>query len=327
MPVSKKKKKVAPAFVIPMAALAVHELPEGDEWLYEPKLDGYRALLIKDGKRIEIRSRNEKDLTRMYPTVAMAGLRLNADQAVIDGEIVALSADGRPSFQALQHRGAHPKHQIVFYAFDVLHANGRDLMQEPLVKRREHLPKIVGESMNIRLSANLPGRVADIIKALCAAGIEGVVAKRKDSPYQPGERSSDWVKLKLDRQQEFVIGGYRPDGSIGLDALLVGYYNGDELFFAGKVRAGFIPHLRREVLNKLKPLSIAQCPFANLPDADAGRWGGGVTSEQMSEMQWTKPELVAQIRFVEWTAENRLRHAAFLGLRSDKAAREVKRET
>jgi bifunctional non-homologous end joining protein LigD len=324
MPVSKKKMTV-PAFVIPMAALAVRKLPEGDEWLYEPKLDGYRALLIKDGKRIEIRSRNEKDLTRTYPTVAMAGLRLNADQVVIDGEIVALSADGRPSFQALQHRGAHPEHQIVFYAFDVLHANGRDLMQEPLVKRRERLPKIVGEDTNIRPSTHLPGSVADIIKALRVAGIEGVVAKRKDSLYQPGERSSDWVKLKLDRQQEFVIGGYRPDRSIGLDALLVGYYSGDELLFAGKVRAGFIPHLRREVLSKLKPLNIAKCPFANLPDADAGRWGGGVTSDQMSEMQWTKPELVAQIRFVEWTAENRLRHAAFLGLRIDKAAGAVKR--
>src|SRR5262249_16263198 len=161
-------------------------------------------------------------------------------------------------------------------AFDVLHANGRDLMQEPLVKRREHLPKILGEDLNIRLSAHLPGSVADIIEALRAAGIEGVVAKRKDSLYRPGERSSDWWKLKLDREEEFVIGGYRRDGSIGLDALLVGYYNGVQLLFAGKVRAGFIPRLRREVLSKLKPLNIAKCPFANLPDADAGRWGGGV---------------------------------------------------
>jgi bifunctional non-homologous end joining protein LigD len=321
MPVSKKK---VPAFVTPMAALAVQKLPEGDEWLYEPKLDGYRALLIKDGKRIEIRSRNDKDLTGMYPTVAMAGLRLKAEQAVIDGEIVALSADGRPSFQALQHRGAHPKHQIVFYAFDILHANGRDLMGEPLVKRRAHLQKIVSEDMNLRLSAELPGSVPDIVKALRAAGIEGVVAKRRDSRYQPGERSSDWVKLKLDRQQEFVIGGYRPDGSVGLDALLVGYYNGDKLLFAGKVRAGLIPHLRRELLGKLRPLAITRCPFANLPDTTPGRWGGGITADQMSEMQWTIPRLVAQIRFTEWTAENRLRHAAFLGLRADKSAKDVR---
>jgi DNA ligase D-like protein (predicted ligase) len=307
-----------------MAALAVKKLPEGDEWLYEPKLDGYRALLIKDRQRFGIRSRNNKDLTEMYPSVVRAGLRLKAERAVIDGEIVALSQDGRPSFQALQHRGAHPKHQIVFYAFDILHMKGRDLMAEPLVKRRAHLPKIIGHDMNIRLSAELPGSVAEIIKALRAAGIEGVVAKRKNSRYQPGERSNDWVKLKLDRQQEFVIGGYRPDGSIGLDALLVGYYNGDKLLFAGKVRAGFIPHLRRELLAKLQPLGITKCPFANLPDATAGRWGGGVTADQMNEMQWTTPQLVAQIRFTEWTAEKRLRHAAFLGFRADKSAKDVR---
>jgi bifunctional non-homologous end joining protein LigD len=309
-----------------MAAQAVTKLPEGGEWLYEPKLDGYRALLFKDGTQIQILSRNEKDLTKMYPGVAAAGIRLNAAQAVIDGEIVALSEDGRPSFQALQHRGSHPRHQIVFYAFDVLHLNERDVMAEPLEKRRALLPKILREDPTIRLSRDLPGSVAEIIQALRAAGIEGVVAKRKDSPYQPGERSNDWLKLKLERQQEFVVGGYRPDGAIGLDSLLVGYYEGQQLLFAGKVRAGFIPHVRREVLEKLSPLQISKCPFANLPDAGAGRWGGGITADQMGEMQWTKPQLVAQVRFTEWTAESRLRHAAFLGLRLDKAARDVRRE-
>jgi bifunctional non-homologous end joining protein LigD len=325
MAVSSKPRN-PPAFVTPMAAHVVKQLPEGDEWLYEAKLDGYRALLLKDGKQVQILSRNEKDLTHMYPTVAAAGVRLNADQAVIDGEIVALAEDGRPSFQALQHRGSHPKHQIVFYAFDLLHLAGQDLMDEPLVKRRARLPRILGEDATVRLSRDLPGSVADIVRAVRAAGIEGVIAKRKDSLYQPGERSNDWVKLKLERQQEFVIGGYRPDGAIGLDALLLGYYEGEQLLFAGKARAGFVPHVRREVLDKLKPLRVPECPFANLPDAGAGRWGGGITADQMREMQWTKPQLVAQIRFTEWTAENRLRHAAFLGLRIDKAAREVRRE-
>ena len=132
--------------------------------------------------------------------------------------------------------------------------------------------------------------------------------------------------MKLERQQEFVIAGYRPDGEHGLDALLVGFYEGKELRYAGKVRAGLVPHVRREVLGKLKPLQVRDCPFANLPDTDVGRWGGGITADQMQEMHWTKPQLVAQIRFVEWTAENRLRHAAFLGLRLDKSAREVRRE-
>jgi len=316
----------APAFVTPMAAQAVKVLPQGPEWLYEPKLDGYRALLLKNEAQIRILSRNEKDLTAMYPGIAAAGLRLNAGRVVIDGEIVALAEDGRPSFQALQHRASHPKHWIVFYAFDVLYLNGRDLMGEPLVKRRANLPEIIGQNPTVRISRDLPGSAAAIVQALRAAGIEGVVAKRRDSSYQPGERNDDWVKLKLEQQQELVIGGYRPQGSTGLDALLVGYYEGRTLRFAGKVRAGFTPHIRRELVERLKPLATAGCPFANLPDTSTGRWGGGITAEQMREMQWTRPELVAQVRFTEWTADNRLRHAAFLGLRFDKGASEVQRE-
>jgi bifunctional non-homologous end joining protein LigD len=153
-----------------------------------------------------------------------------------------------------------------------------------------------------------------------------VIAKRKDSLYQPGERSGDWVKLKLEAQQELVIGGYRPDGPDSIDALLVGFYEGKELRFAGKVRAGFVPHVRRELRTQLKPLRISECPFANLPDARLSRWGAGITADQMQEMQWVKPRLVAQIRFVEWTSDDRLRHARFLGLRSDKSAKDVRRE-
>jgi len=310
-----------------MAARPVKVLPEGKEWLYEPKLDGYRALLLKNGDRIRILSRNEKDLTRIYPAVAAGGLRLNAADAVIDGEIVALAEDGRPSFQALQHRSSHPQHRVVFYVFDVVHLDGRDLMGEPLFARRGLLPQVIGDDSVMRLSPVLPGTTRDIVQALQAAGIEGVVAKRKTSSYQPGERSGDWVKFKLEQQQEFVIGGYRPEGSAGLDALLVGYYAGSKLQFAGKVRAGFTAHIRRELIGKLKPLVISHCPFANLPDASSGHWGGGITAEHMHEMCWTKPELIAQIRFTEWTAGTRLRHAAFLGLRADKAARQVRKES
>ena len=131
--------------------------------------------------------------------------------------------------------------------------------------------------------------------------------------------------MKLELQQEFVIGGYRP-GSNGIDALLVGYHDDSGLRFAGKVRAGFVAHVRREVFKRLKERHADRCPFVDLPNSKSSRWGGGVTAEEMREMQWVKPELVAQIRFVEWTAEGRLRHSAFLGLRTDKEAREVRRE-
>jgi bifunctional non-homologous end joining protein LigD len=310
-----------------MAAMPVKNLPEGPEWLYEVKWDGYRTLLIKDGEYLQLRSRNDKDLTPMYPGVVAAARRQKVRQLVLDGEIVALDVEGRPSFQALQHRSSHPKHQIVFYAFDVLHAEGRDLTDQRLEFRRQRLSALVSPDAVLRVSQELPGRATEIVKAVREAAFEGVIAKRRDSFYQVGERSNDWVKLKLDRQQEFVIGGYRPDGANGLDALLVGYYEGRELRFAGKVRAGLVPHVRREVLGKLKPLLVQECPFANLPDADSGRWGGGITADQMLEMQWTKPQLVAQIRFVEWTAEGRLRHAALLGLRLDKTPAQVRRET
>ena len=142
----------------------------------------------------------------------------------------------------------------MYYAFDVLHIEGRNLTGEALTKRRALLPKIVGKGGTIRLSQDLPGTAADVVAAVGGIGGEGVIAKRKVSTYQPGDRSGDWVKLKLEKQQEFVIGGYRPDGSDSLDALLVGYYAGRKLLFAGKVRAGFIPPVRREVVRKLKPL-------------------------------------------------------------------------
>jgi ATP-dependent DNA ligase len=161
---------------------------------------------------------------------------------------------------------------------------------------------------------------------VCGLGLEGVNAKRMDSLYEPGERTDAWQKLKLENQQEFLIGGYRP-GSNGIDALLVGYYDDSGLRFAGKVRAGFVPHVRREAFKALKPHHVDAFPFVDLPNWASSRWGGGVTAAEMLEMQWVRLQLVAQIRFVEWTAEGCLRHAAFLGLRSDKSARKVRRES
>lgn len=308
-----------------MAAEVVPRLPEGDDWMYEVKFDGYRALVIKNGERVQIRSRNNKDLTRSYPAIHAAGLRLSAHSAVVDGEVVAIDANGRPSFQALQHRAAHPGHTLVFYAFDLLYLDSDNLEGRPLKERRALLEPVVEDS-GLLLSEPLRGTASRVTEAVRSLGLEGVIAKRWSSRYRAGERNGAWVKLKLDKQQEFVVGGYRP-GPNGVDALLVGVFEAKQLRFAGKVRAGFTPHVRREVFAALKPLHTDRCPFVDLPNSKASHWGGGVTSEQMKEMRWVRPRLVAHIRFVEWTADGHLRHAAFLGLRTDKAPRNILRET
>ncbi len=312
-----------PQFFAPMMAQRADRLPEGDEWTYELKLDGYRALLFKDGARVWVRSRNDKDLTTMYPSVVADGARLKAHQAIVDGEIVAVDQLGRPSFQALQHRGSHPKHTVVFYAFDLPYVDGVNLMNATLEKRRAKLLEITTGS-RVLFSQTLPGAAVDIVRTIQAAGLEGVIAKRKGSLYVPGDRTSDWVKLKLEHNQEFVIGGYRPvDQSI--DAIVVGYYERGKLRFAGKVRAGFVPNVRRELFKTLVPLHSGECPFIDLPSGSS-RWGGGVAADEMKDIRWVNPRLVAQIRFTEWTHEGRLRHAKFLGLRLDKNPKAVRRE-
>jgi bifunctional non-homologous end joining protein LigD len=201
---------------------------------------------------VRILSRREKPLS--YSEVETAASQLNAKSVVLDGEIIAVDRHGRPSFQALQHRGAHPQHAVVFYAFDVLHLNGVDLTRQPLDTRRSRLPEIV-EGSAVLVSQELPGTAQQVIAAVQQLGLEGVIAKRKDSRYEAAQNGA-WVKLKLDKQQEFVVGGYRP-GAHGVDALLVGSYEGTALKFAGKVRAGFTPHLRRDVFRQLEPLHQA----------------------------------------------------------------------
>lgn len=321
-----RQKRDKAGFVEPMAALAVEALPEGPEWSYELKLDGYRALIIKDGASIRVRSRNDKDLLSMYPALATTARRLQADQAVIDGEIVAVDEKGRPSFQALQHRGRHPQHSLVFYAFDLLFLDGEDMTAVPLEARKAKLEEVVKGS-GLPLSIALPGAVPDMIKAVRAMHLEGIVAKRIDSIYEPGERSRNWQKLKLERRQEFVIGGYRLAASDSVDALLVGYYEDGELHFAAKTRAGLVPHLRQQFARSLNKLRIDDCPFVDLPTEGSSRWGGGVSAEDMKEINWTRPEIVVEIQFVEWTADNRLRLSKYLGLRPDKQASDVRRET
>lgn len=160
-----KKLSALSSFVTPMAAIAVKQLPEGQEWLYEVKFDGYRSLIIKDDSHVQLQSRNHKNLTPMYPGIAAAAQNLHAHQVVVDGEIVALDETGRPAFQALQHRGSHPHHHILFYAFDLLHLDGRDIMGEPLEQRRALLPKLIGDNPVVRVSDDLRGSAAQVLEA------------------------------------------------------------------------------------------------------------------------------------------------------------------
>jgi ATP-dependent DNA ligase len=156
-------------------------------------------------------------------------------------------------------------------------------------------------------------------------GLEGLVAKRRDSLYEPGQRTGSWMKMRVNRGQEFVIGGYTR-GTKTFDALVFGYYEGKKLIYVGRTRNGFTPATRAQLFKKFKGLEIDECPFANLPEAKSGRWGQGLTKVKMAECQWLKPELVGQFEFLEWTGENHLRHSKFIGLREDKKAKDVVRE-
>ena len=304
-----------------MLATAASRLPSGDGWTYEVKWDGYRTLAVVDAGSIRLLSRNLKNTTAAYPTVVRAVAGVKATSAILDGEIVALDESGRPSFQALHH-GA--RHTLVFYAFDLLFLNGRDLTAQPLERRRAELSTLVGNTP-VLLSEPLPGSPEQIETEIRRMRLEGVVAKRTRSRYEPGRRSRAWIKVRFNRRQEFVIGGFKP-GPAHFESILVGHYEGRKLLFASKVRAGFREHTRADVYRRLKPLVTTPCPFANLPNSGTSHWGEGITAEDMTRLVWVKPEVVVEVEFVEWTLDSLLRHPVFVGIRTDKSAREVRRE-
>ena len=308
-----------------MLLLPTGDLPEGDSWAYELKLDGYRAIAFKADGRVQLRSRNNKDFNRKYPGVAAALAEL-PDETVIDGEIVALDESGRPSFNLLQNYGSSDS-PIFYYVFDLLILSGHDVMSEPLGKRRDLLRKHVLPKLKdpIRESLQLNAALADVINAVRTQGLEGVVAKNLSSSYEPGRRSGAWRKMRINKGQEFVIGGYTP-GPKTFDALIFGYYQDGKLLYAGRTRNGFTPILR-EQLHKLFPdLKSSECPFANLPEKRSGRWGLGLTADKMKDCRWLKPELVGQFEYVEWTPDNHLRHSRFVALKEDMEAGDVQRK-
>jgi bifunctional non-homologous end joining protein LigD len=290
-----------------MKAVLTAERPSGEGWVFERKLDGIRCLAVKDGGRTRLYSRNELSLNDRYPTIAAALDEDPADGFVIDGEAVAF-VDGRDRF------GGGDGAVIYLYVFDVLVADGRDVRELPLEQRRQVLEGVLAWKDPLRTTAQQTGDGAELLEQACREGWEGLIAKRLGTPYV-STRSRAWLKLKCTRAQELVIGGFTaPKGSrTDLGALLVGYFDGDALRYAGKVGTGFTHETLKALAGQLARLERDDSPFA--PEKGIPR-----------DATWVEPELVAQIAFMEWTGDGRLRHPSFLGLRIDKPAREVTRE-
>jgi ATP-dependent DNA ligase len=241
----------------------------------------------------------------------------------LDGELVAFDEKGRLSFGAMQDASANTN--IVFYAFDTLLTRWRNLRHSPLRKRLSSLATAFAPSERVQRSEHFIGPAEQFLSAVRQIGGEGVIAKRLDSPYEPGKRSGAWTKTRFNVGQEFVIGGFTA-GSNGIDALVVGFYRDHKLLYVARVRAGMVPATRRELYSRLKPHITQNCPFANLPEAQSGRWGQGLTAAKMRGCIWVHPKAIANFEFLEWTDSNHVRHIKFVGLRGDKKPPSVMRE-
>ncbi|HEY2799467.1 MAG TPA: non-homologous end-joining DNA ligase [Chthoniobacterales bacterium] len=337
----KKKNKVAnnalkslpaakPRFLEAMKPKLLETPPAKGDWIYELKFDGFRTLAIKDGKKVKLISRNENDLTQKFDAIAAAIAGLPCDECVIDGEVVALDEKGRSSFQLLQAREMEKKKTPLYdYVFDLLQLDGKSLTALPLTSRKELLQQLcanIGDP--IRYSGEVGRDAASLLAEVKKLGLEGIIGKQADSAYEPGRRSGAWIKLKSLNEQEFVIGGYTPPGGSrkNFGALLVGYYDRKKLLFAGKVGTGFSSKLLASLHKKLKSEEREDCPFADLPSKQGGQWVQGITPAMMRKCTWVNSVFVCQIKFSEWTRDAKLRQPVFLGLREDKAAKDVKRE-
>jgi bifunctional non-homologous end joining protein LigD len=291
------------------------EVFDDPNWIVERKLDGYRCLAFRDGGPVALESRNRLSLNGRYPEIAAALDDQSCRRFVVDGEVVGLSG-GRSSFEALQRRGHDRRVKVAFYVFDVLWLDGEDLRDRPLRERKAALRDALhfGEG-TVRWTPYRRAHEGErLLAEACRKGWEGLIAKRADSPYA-GKRSRDWLKWKCSAEQELVIGGYTaPRGSReDFGALLVGFYDGDVLRYAGKVGTGFDARELQALGQRMAALQRPDSPF-------------GAGDPPARDTTWVEPELVAQVGFSEWTRDGRLRHPRYLGLRDDKPARDVVRE-
>jgi len=316
-------RETQPAFLPPQLAQQAEIPPSAAGWLHELKLDGYRIQARKSGGRVQLLTRKGLDWTHRMKPIADAVARLSAASCTQDGEVVVQRPDGTTSFADLQAAFQEgTPHHLTYFVFDLLHLNGRNTRSLPLIDRKALLADVIANANSdvIHLSDHLIGDGPAILRNACSMHAEGIVSKRADGAYS-GSRSSDWIKCKCLHEQELVIGGFTlpsagHTGMHGIGALLLGYYEKEKLIYAGRTGTGFNQKTHKLLRDKLDALTQSASPFSQPLPADARRGA-----------RWVRPELVAQVRFATWTADNLVRQAAFLGLREDKPAAEVTRET
>jgi bifunctional non-homologous end joining protein LigD len=314
------RKAAKPEFVAPQLATLVREPPQGDEWFHELKFDGYRMLCHLSRGKARFWSRNGKDWTEKFPNLAQAMKAFPATTAILDGEVVIFDKAGRTSFQKLQQAmGKSGTAAFVFEIFDLIYLEGYSLTQTPLRERKQTLEQLLVSAKakgQLRYSDHVEGNGPQFFKQACEYGMEGIISKLADSPYE-STRNRNWLKTKCVKRQEFVIAGYTPSkkGFPGFGSLILGVYDKGKLVYSGRVGTGFSIKQRLELQKKLNRISQASMPFAVLPK-DPG----------LRDAHWAKPQLVAEVEFTEWTADGLIRHPSFQGLREDKKPTEVVRE-
>ena len=312
-----------PLSLEPMLATLVTSIPPGTDWLYEVKWDGYRALCFVAEGKVRMLSRRGNNLNKQFAPVAEALQQcVKAETAIIDGEVVALDEKGKPSFQHLQNytgfgtkpalKGVAPP-PLNFFAFDLLYLNGYDLRKAALIDRRQLLASILLPSESVRYSDHFAGKGEELLQAVRAQGLEGIIAKQAQSRYE-SRRSNAWLKIKVTTQQDFVICGYLEGERDYFGALVLGYHKDAQLVYAGNVGSGFTQQSLKSVFETLKPLITTKAVLTDVP-------------KDVGEVTWVKPELVCTVKFTSWTDDNRLRAPVFLGLRNDVVADEIVRET
>jgi bifunctional non-homologous end joining protein LigD len=298
-------------FIEPMECTTVPSIPEGKEWQYELKLDGYRAIAVKQNGEVELFSRNGKSFNTKFHTLLQPLLEVRQKRFVVDGEIVALDENGRHSFALLQRFGT-TKAPLRFYLFDLLQIGTENLMGQPLSARRERLEQEFRDlPEGVQLSPVLDGTAQDVLERVRKFEFEGVVAKRLDSLYLPGGEPGSWQKYKTQRSDDFLIGGYIP-GPNGIDQLVVGEERDGAFYYVEAIKNGFVPLTRQRVFDALKGKEIAACPFVNLPEKKGAH---RMDRDKMKTVRWLKPKLRCEIAFNERTEQGHLRHSKFLRMR------------